>query len=467
MLTLGPGHVIATQPATQTANPGGHVPNTPDANTNLMAPSNRRTGTVLTTQQAEEIRAGARHLGRAASKPAADGPVTPQPSGGASKQDDRGDSISPTPHSDISGVHAFHRLGETLTDLLLTTAGLIDPFMPSQLIYYWLFNADDDPTTGFNFFGLPGIDTGVEVMVYSDGMGNVMSHAMQHDYVFNLTLPLSTPEIMPVMQLDTVVAPRPFEDSVQVAAEYPMLRFTAASVPMAVVAQDLMSGLPPDFAETTFVTDYDATQPQLHIAPTLAAAGDFVTVQGHGFAPPGPARLYLDDALIDAYVPVYPDGSVLWAFPVPTTPPVGGVFDFVTLVDTDSRSGFSVLHLWHDCNTNGTLDSTEPGYVDCNNNHVLDACELLGNDCNTNGVPDACDPDANHNGTPDACESAICPTCRGDINVDGRIDAADIGGWVRCQLGQPLPTDDCDCKTGMTRSQFIAKLLTDPNTPCP
>ena len=71
-----------------------------------------------------------------------------------------------------------------------------------------------------------------------------------------------------------------------------------------------------------------------------------------------------------------------------------------------------------------------PTIADCNNNGLLDSCEI-GNgsqqDCNANGKPDSCDIaagtslDCNANGKPDSCELA-----RGDLNLDGSINAADI-----------------------------------------
>ena len=53
-------------------------------------------------------------------------------------------------------------------------------------------------------------------------------------------------------------------------------------------------------------------------------------------------------------------------------------------------------------------------------------------DCNDNGIPDNVDiangaPDTNHNGVPDSCEYAV-----GDLNLDGRINQADLYillGW--------------------------------------
>lgn len=106
-----------------------------------------------------------------------------------------------------------------------------------------------------------------------------------------------------------------------------------------------------------------------------------------------------------------------------------------------------------DCNGNGLPDYWEilKGQVeDCDGNGIPDACDIAAGtladcdldgrwdecaiddgsvtDCNGNRVPDTCDieggtdEDDNGNGTPDACEIA-----QGDLNLDGCIDAGDLG----------------------------------------
>ncbi len=77
-----------------------------------------------------------------------------------------------------------------------------------------------------------------------------------------------------------------------------------------------------------------------------------------------------------------------------------------------------------DCNSNGTLDDCEPGFVDCNLNGSYDICELIDNDCNANGVPDDCDAavlDCNNDGVPDDCQLAA-----NDCNEDGIPDECNL-----------------------------------------
>ncbi|MDG2029581.1 MAG: hypothetical protein P8J45_01110, partial [Phycisphaerales bacterium] len=86
-----------------------------------------------------------------------------------------------------------------------------------------------------------------------------------------------------------------------------------------------------------------------------------------------------------------------------------------------------------DCDGDGEPDAWEISSgqaADCNENLVPDACEIDAGsveDCNGNGIPDGCDvasgaeDDANDNGIPDTCDLV-----RGDLNLDGCIDGADL-----------------------------------------
>ncbi|MCH2160232.1 MAG: right-handed parallel beta-helix repeat-containing protein [Phycisphaerales bacterium] len=81
-----------------------------------------------------------------------------------------------------------------------------------------------------------------------------------------------------------------------------------------------------------------------------------------------------------------------------------------------------------DCNNNGIPDSLDE---DCDGDGIPDECTIADGivaDCNLNGVPDECDiaggteEDDNANGIPDSCD-----LLQGDLNLDGCIDAADLG----------------------------------------
>ena len=86
-----------------------------------------------------------------------------------------------------------------------------------------------------------------------------------------------------------------------------------------------------------------------------------------------------------------------------------------------------------DCNGNGRLDGCDiasDASLDCNGNGRIDSCDLSGTpglDCDGNGAIDTCEIAGNAgfvkngNGWLDTCELA-----RGDLNLDGVVNAADL-----------------------------------------
>lgn len=128
----------------------------------------------------------------------------------------------------------------------------------------------------------------------------------------------------------------------------------------------------------------------------------------------------------------------------------------------DIDSGFDP-----DCNGNGRPDSCDIALgvsADCDLNGVPDSCQIIANpaiDCNTNGIIDSCgEIDCNGNTIPDDCEEPACPgilagdidcngvvntsdlipfvsyiligkpTCRADMNHDGKVDGRDVSVFV-------------------------------------
>ena len=90
----------------------------------------------------------------------------------------------------------------------------------------------------------------------------------------------------------------------------------------------------------------------------------------------------------------------------------------------------------------------DPGILDCNGTGALDECEIAAGtvlDCNENGIPDTCDiedgveDDVNLDGVPDACERR-----EGDFNLDGCIDAADLGVLIALWGTRNPPFGDLD-----------------------
>jgi len=98
-----------------------------------------------------------------------------------------------------------------------------------------------------------------------------------------------------------------------------------------------------------------------------------------------------------------------------------------------------------DCNGNFRPDSCDIalGEPDCDGDAIPDACEILANpalDCNRNGLLDECgEIDCNSNMIPDDCEGPSCPgILAGDVDCDADIDLDDLPGFVNYLLiGQP------------------------------
>ena len=136
-----------------------------------------------------------------------------------------------------------------------------------------------------------------------------------------------------------------------------------------------------------------------------------------------------------------------------------------------------------DCNVNGQLDSCEFAAgtaLDCNENGVLDSCDIAAGtsrDVDSNGVPDDCKPDCDGDGLPDGWEIATglaadcdadgvpdnceiaqspgadknsngrldaCELSRGDLNLDGTVNAADLSVLLAFWGVPGAPVGDLD-----------------------
>jgi len=104
-----------------------------------------------------------------------------------------------------------------------------------------------------------------------------------------------------------------------------------------------------------------------------------------------------------------------------------------------------------DCDANGKDDDCQIAESresnDCNSNGILDSCEAVSQevDCDRNGIPDLCDlasdtsRDSNLNGIIDDCERQY-----GDLNLDGRVDGADLAALLALWGFQDPPYGDLD-----------------------
>jgi hypothetical protein len=154
-----------------------------------------------------------------------------------------------------------------------------------------------------------------------------------------------------------------------------------------------------------------------------------------------------------------------------------------------------------DCNANGILDAceiTSGADFDCNANGVLDSCDIAAgtsNDVDSNAIPDDCQPDCDGdalpdtwelsqglafdcdaNDIPDNCDIAsgaddknangeldACEFARGDLNLDGVINAADLAVLLAFWGVPNPPVGDLD-GDGTVNGADLATLLVNWGT---
>lgn len=118
-----------------------------------------------------------------------------------------------------------------------------------------------------------------------------------------------------------------------------------------------------------------------------------------------------------------------------------------------------------DCDGDGVPDAYEIAtgtQLDCDIDGIPDECSIedgMALDCNENGIPDTCDldsggeSDANDNDIPDSCDIAA-----GDLNVDGCVDAEDLGLILALWGIEGAPVGDLD-GDGVVQASDLGVLL--------
>lgn len=392
ILTLDAGHDITS---TTTADAGGHAA---DPN-NFMNPSNTRTGTNVTTMQAEEMRRKAKELGDTVTQPATSVPAVRQEHGSGGRQDLRDDATHPAPPAGLNSNLAYHLLGDPGMSLFFMLERTLDPFMPMTWRYMWLFDIDNNPGTGVPMFGIPGVERGVQIQINSGG-GTISGNVLFLTFPSGPNFTLPPAEIVAEPEFDDTDNPPMGATSILVSAPYAPLNLSAPQVPMYLVSIDPFTNNAVDRIDTVFFTNYDAGQPVLTVLPPLVPPLATVNFTGSGFTPFTTARLFLDDTLALPPLLVNPDGSVGGLLPIPLQPPSHG-FYFVTVIDGAQRVGFNVLHVLPcipgDCNGDGVVD-------------LLDIDLFVAAVCGATDDPQA--------------------LCGADVNGDGVVDGRDIQPFV-------------------------------------
>ena len=404
------GHILTlcgTYPitATTSANAAGHA----DDNDNFMAPSNRRTGTNVTTMQAEEMRKKATTLGTTVTQPAVSQPAVVVPHGSGGKQDERNDFVPPLqpPPAGLNYNQAYHRQGDANMNLFFTLENVLDPLVPMNWRYLWLWDIDNNPGTGANMLGTPGVERGVLIQINTGG-GTINSTVQFQSFGPGPNFPLGPATIVAEIEPDDDNPPVPTETSILVRAPYSAFNFVSPTPRMHLLSIDPFTNQAVDRIETTFYADFDAGKAQLALFPAIANPGDPVLFSGNGFTPFTTARLYLDDVLIPPPLLVDPIGNVNGSFVVPITiQPVTGNFYFVTVLDDQSRSGFNIINLF--------------------------PCKL--GDMNHDGSVDVLDIDAFIHAVLNAPSITAAEFCAADINGDGKVNGLDIDPFVGLLLG--------------------------------
>jgi hypothetical protein len=155
-----------------------------------------------------------------------------------------------------------------------------------------------------------------------------------------------------------------------------------------------------------------------------------------------------------------------------------------------------------DCDGNGTLDTCDLAAgtaFDCNANGVLDSCDIASGasgDVDSNGVPDDCKPDCDGDelpdaweisqgldrdcdidGVPDSCEITqdaskdknangrldACELARGDLNLDGIVNGADLAVLLAFWGVPGAPIGDLDAD-GVVAGADLAIMLSNWGT---
>jgi len=399
-LTLSTQMVVATQPTTLMSDPDGHV-NDPD---NLMNDTLTESTTQLTTSQSAEIRKKAKTWGRTVTKFSDAAPTFTMAHGNGGVQDVRGDVPPGLGRADLDTVHAYHCCDEALIELALATTTPFDSGPPSATRFYWLFDVDSNPGTGVPVAGVPGIESGVELTVFWPGNGQPTTQVEYRNYLMGTGHPLPPASIVNEYRVDVHPPDLP-EPRVVVMANYAELGFVAPVVPLTVVAQDVSGGGQfVDRADGEFQIQYEESQPQLTINPTLGQVGQPISFNGSGFAPNHPMRVLLDAQLVLDGIFTQLDGSISGSFIVPNLPAAAPRnVAFVTLVEVNGRSAFSVL------------------------NFALTPC--IAGDVNRDGVLNGADasPLVATLLSPQSDPAIICAA---DVNGDGTLNGLDIQEFV-------------------------------------
>jgi hypothetical protein len=298
VMTLGPGHKIDDD---TNADNGGHAPNQPgnDGNDNIMAPSNRRTGSHLTPDQIAEMRRRRYVHGKCATQWERAYPATKDPQQYGTTTDTRGDQENSLTLYDLDRVYLTSLVESPAMDVQIAIAGLISPGIDVDAQYILGFDTDANLATGVSLGMLDGVDRLVTVVVSGNlELGPLHVTGQVSDPVSGTVTPLDPPPTITV-EFEAVDLDEPAVEmatSLLFTVPKALLNFTAVEAPAIAVAGDSMGALYDLSDIFLFDSERWLDDPELTTLGTgTPVPGSPYPFEVSGLEPNSQFILYLDD----------------------------------------------------------------------------------------------------------------------------------------------------------------------------
>jgi hypothetical protein len=178
------------------ADTSGHAPDKPgdNGNGNLMAPSNRRTGTKLSAAQIAEMQKERFKRGKCSTQFQQAFPAQKEQQQNGARTDPNRDQDAAFDYQHLTSLYVWSLAGDTLVHAQLSTGGVLTGLVSST--YSLAIDSDNNSTTGVLYKLFAGTDYAVELTVSGSGPYTVsgLVRRLSDGAVFPLPTP---PEIAP------------------------------------------------------------------------------------------------------------------------------------------------------------------------------------------------------------------------------------------------------------------------------
>ncbi len=366
VFTLGCRHVI-DKAAGRNADDTWHDPNDPN---NLMYPYNPYAkdgnsitpiyidrGGELTDDQIEEIKKGAKRLGKTK--------VAKKPKKGGSSAyvianlqtihggfvDDMNDAIPQIAYADLGAGFLFAETPTSLLEISILTEGQF-PVMANMLFSIYI-DSDNNSSTGDDVGSFLGIDKVIDARLFENEFAALQTEAFLFD-VYGTT----NPEFLPGARLDRIAKILDSNDPCQptvvtdyvdgIYIEVPLenMVFQGAVVPILVTSECFNTSA---YDEAFFVLELGETGPKFQLENTLLAYGEPMGYNGSGFTPLSDVDILWDDSAL-CTVQSDASGNINGSLDLDTEPDYDDDHDydyfFVTARDDTTGSfDFSIMEL--------------------------------------------------------------------------------------------------------------------------